>query len=65
MVQGDRGLLSPDDAVYRDLARWGDSNVQALYLLVNARRKWLYVNLAGVTAVLMALAALHWGRLFP
>ena len=62
---GRPGLLSTDDAVYRDLALWGDSNVQALYLLVNARRKWLHVNLAGVTAVLMALAALHWGRLFP
>ena len=40
-------------------------NVQALYLQINARRKWLYVNLAGVTAVLAALAALYWGRLFP
>lgn len=62
---GDRGLLPTDDAVYRDLALWGDRNVHALYLQINARRKWLYVNLAGVTAVLAALAALHWGRLFP
>ena len=62
---GDRGLFRTDDAVYRDLALWGDRNVQALYLQVNARRYWLYVNLTGVTAVLAALAALHWGRLFP
>ena len=62
---GDRSLFPTDDAVYRDLALWGDRNVQALYLQVNARRYWLYVNLTGVTAVLAALAALHWGRLFP
>lgn len=62
---GDEGLLPADDAVYRDLALWGDRNAHALYLQVNARRKWLYVNLAGVTAVLAALAGLHWGRLFP
>ena len=61
----DFDLIPTDDAVYRDLALWGDRNVQALYLQINARRKWLYVNLAGVTAVLVALAALHWGRLFP
>ena len=62
---GDGVELSTEDDVYRDLAIWGDINVHALYLQVNARRKWLYVNLAGVTAVLTALAALHWGRLFP
>ncbi|WP_419838759.1 hypothetical protein [Candidatus Poriferisodalis sp.] len=65
VAQGDDVDLFPtDDAVYRDLALWGDSNVQELYLQFNARRKWLYVSLAGVTAVLGALAALHWGRLF-
>ena len=65
VAQGDDVDLFPtDDAVYRDLALWGDRNVQALYLQINARRKWLYVNLAGITAVLAALAALHWGRLF-
>jgi len=64
--QGDDVELFPtDDMVYRDLALWGDRNVQALYLQINARRKWLYVNLTGVSAVLVALAALHWGRLFP
>lgn len=62
---GDGRLFPTDDLVYRDLALWGDRNVQALYLQINARRKWLYVNLTGVTAVLVALAALHWGRLFP
>ena len=62
---GDGGLFPTDDMVYRDLALWGDINVQALYLRINAHRKWLYVNLTGVTAVLVALAALHWVRLFP
>lgn len=61
----DIDLFPTDDTVYRDLALWGDTNVLDLYLQINARRKWLYVNLAGVTAVLAALAALHWGRLFP
>ena len=61
----DVDLFPTDDVVYRDLALWGDRNVQALYLQINARRYWLYVNLTGVTAVLAALAALHWGRLFP
>ena len=61
----DVGLFPTDHMVYRDLALWGDRNVQALYLQVNARRYWLYVNLTGVTAVLAGLAALHWGRLFP
>ncbi len=62
---GDSSMFPTDDMVYRDLALWGDRNVQALYLQINARRKWLYVNLTGVTAVLVAIAALHWGRLFP
>ena len=43
---GDQGLLPTENAVYRDLALWGDRNVQALYLQINARRYWLYVNLA-------------------
>ena len=65
VAQGDNVDLFPtDDTVYRELALWGDRNVQELYLQINTRRKWLYVNLAGVTAVLVALAALHWGRLF-
>ena len=61
----DVDLFPTEDMVYRDLAIWGERNVLELYLQINARRKWLYVNLAGVTAVLVALAALHWGRLFP
>ena len=61
----DRGLLPSDDAAYRDLALWGYDNVQDLYLQVNARRYWLYVSMVGVAAVLVGLAALHWGRLFP
>lgn len=61
----DVDLFPTDDMVYRDLALWGNRNVLELYLQINARRKWLYVNLTGVTAVLVALAALHWGRLFP
>ena len=61
----DIDLFPTDDMVYRDLALWGDRNIQELYLQINARRRWLYVNLAGITAVLVALAALHWGRLFP
>lgn len=66
VARGDDIELFPtDDLVYRDLALWGDMNVQALYLRINARRRWLYLNLAGVTAVLVALALLHWGRLSP
>ena len=61
----DVDLFPTDDLVYRDLALWGHTNVLELYLQIDARRKWLYVNLTGVTAVLAALAALHWGRLFP
>ena len=60
----DLELFPTNDLVYRDLALWGDRNVQALYLQINDRRRWLYINLTGVTAVLVALAALHWGRLF-
>ena len=66
VARGDDDDLFPtDDLVYRDLALWGDRNILALYLQINDRRRWLYVNLTGVTAVLVALAALHWGRLFP
>ena len=66
VARGDDVELFPTGAaVYRDLALWGNTNVLALYLQIDSRRKWLYVNLMGVTAVLVGLAALHWGRLFP
>ncbi len=61
---GDRGIFPTDDAAYRELALWGNDNVQELFLQVSARRYWLYVSIAGTTAVLAGLAALHWGRLF-
>ena len=66
VARGDDDDLFPtDDAVYRDLAIWGDDNVHFLYLQINARRYWLYVSMAGITLELAGLAALHWGRLFP
>ena len=66
VARGDDVDLFPnDDAVYRDLAIWGDNNVHFLYLQINARRYWLYVSMAGITLELAGLAALHWGRLFP
>ena len=61
----DKETYPTSDSVYRNLADWGDSNTWHLYLKIDARQRWLYVSMAGITIELAGLAALHWSRLFP